>query len=122
MVEVLGYELHCLAAFWQRRIINKESVPVILIFGQPGNVLDDDGRQPKKKPVPVHMGISQKAVNRILGKILMESPHLDLVVHAHWAEHKIENVEHDDTDRNTFFLVCAAFSKQFYNFKTVNEP
>ena len=61
--------------------------------------------------MPVHMDVSQKTVNCVLGKILMKRSHLDLIVHAHWAKHQIENVEHYDADRNPFFFVCTAFSK-----------
>ena len=45
------------------------------------------------KHMPVHMNIPEETVNRILGKVFIEGTHLDLVVHAHWAKHEIENIK-----------------------------
>ena len=67
------------------------------------------------------MDIFQETINRILGKILMERSHLDLVVHAHWAEHEVEDVEQNDAYGNTFFLVCATFAKQFDDTKAIKK-
>ena len=68
------------------------------------------------------MDIPKETINRILGKLFMECAHLDLVVHAHRAEHKIENIEHYDAYRNALFLLGATFTKKLYNAKAVNEP
>ena len=71
--------------------------------------------------MPVHMDVAQEAINRVLGKVLMKRSHLDLVVHAHWAEHKIEDVEQDDAYGNPFFLVRTTFTKQLDNAKAINK-
>ena len=51
----------------------------------------------------------------------MESAHLDLIVHAHWTEHQIEDVKQNDAHWDSFFLVCAAFAKQLNNAKAVEK-
>lgn len=71
--------------------------------------------------MPVYMDIFQETINRILGKIRMKRSHLDLVVHAHWTEHKVEDVEQNDAYGNTFFLVCTIFAKQFGDAKAIIE-
>ena len=71
--------------------------------------------------MPVHMDVSKKAINRVLGEALTKRSHLNLVVHAHWAKHEIEDVEQDDAYRDSFFLVCATFTKQLDNTETINE-
>ena len=50
------------------------------------------------------MDVSKEAVNSILGKVLMKRSHFYLVVHAHRAEHEVENVEQYDTYRHTFLM------------------
>lgn len=51
----------------------------------------------------------------------MERTHFYLVIHAHWAEHKVKNIEQDDPYRDAFFLVCATFAQELYNIEAVHE-
>ena len=71
--------------------------------------------------MPIHMDVPQKTIHRILGEILMKRPYLHLIVHAHRAEHQIKDIEHDDPDWNSFFLVTAALAEQFYNVEPIQE-
>ena len=71
--------------------------------------------------MPVHVNVLQETVNCILGKVLMKSAYLDLIVHAHWAEHEIEEVEQYHAYRDAFLLIGTTFAKKLYDIKAIKK-
>ena len=92
------------------------------IFSQTDKMTNYRVGQTKKKRMPIHVGIVQKTIHRVLGKRLTKPAHLDLIVHAHWAEHQIEDVEHDHHYGNAFLLVGSAIPKKLYHIKPTHKP
>ena len=121
VVEIPGDELHCLAALLQGRVVDDERLPALAVVGKRLEVPYHGEGKAQYEALPVGVPVLEKAVDGVLGEFLAERSQLDLVVHAHPAEHEVEHEHHDCVYGDSLFLVRAAFGEDLDDMEALEE-